>query len=127
MAGLVRLKRKDFALYWAPLPAGNAGERRWDAPIVVRCRWEDRITETINDDGRVVIAKVQVYPDRALAVEGVLWKVPEEDLVAGAVPDDLSPLVDVTDPMKNAGAGTILGTEDVPNARYKKRLYVATC
>lgn len=64
---------QQTATYWAPgVNDGFGGMTSYAAPILIQCRWQDEEDLFINDQGEEETSNTVVYPDRELAVKGVL-------------------------------------------------------
>lgn len=68
-----RFLRQD-ALYWAPSgTTDDFGEMILEEPVQIKCRWEDK-TELIRiRTGEELTTRAQVFTDRVVEEEGVLW------------------------------------------------------
>lgn len=75
--GLRRTKRKFLrqdAIYWAPTGATDAfGEMILHPPVPIKCRWEDKTELVRIRTGEELTTRAQVFTDRVVEEEGVLW------------------------------------------------------
>jgi len=74
------------ATYWASLPMDGYGERSFAAPVLIKCRWEDRTGLRIQKEDEVVESRAIVYPQVDIAKGGYLYL---GDGTATADPQDL--------------------------------------
>lgn len=63
----------SFAVYWPPLPEDQYGQPRYDTPVEVACRWEDRQDQYVDARGQVQVSNAVVKVQTTLATKGVLW------------------------------------------------------
>lgn len=60
------------ATYWAPnLPDGFGGFN-FISPVVITCRWQDKLNMVRNAEGQEVVSMIVVYADRLLKHKGWL-------------------------------------------------------
>lgn len=79
---------KQDALYWAP--TGNRdgfGKMILADPVPIKCRWEDKSELVRTRQGSEITSRAQVFTDRDVEEEGVLWLGPSPDPFATAVID----------------------------------------
>lgn len=73
MAGVISRMRRQNAIYW-PVTRIDAQNRVvLGTAVVIKCRWEDRVTEYISFDGQPQVSQVVVYVDRDVTLRGYLW------------------------------------------------------
>lgn len=61
LAVIVRNKfLKQTLVYWAPAGADEYGKVAYGTPVELACRWEDRRTEYLNPEGRLVMSRAYV-------------------------------------------------------------------
>lgn len=77
--GIITTMRRQRAAYWAPLvnPAGvdqydAYGARRYEAPVEIRCRWENTKMEALSATDEKKQVNATVYVDRDVKVGGFL-------------------------------------------------------
>lgn len=89
------------ATYWAPLGNDGFGGLSYDAPVLVRCRWQERVTLVRNAQGKEVPSRAVVYVDRKMVPQGLLI---------------LGDFTAANDPLE-LGASEILSAGSSPNLR----------
>lgn len=62
------------ATYWAPGQNDGMGGLVYGAPVLVQCRWQDRVTMVRNAQGVEVPSRSVVYVDREMEPQGMLLK-----------------------------------------------------
>lgn len=60
------------ATYWSPGQNDGMGGLVYGAPVLIKCRWQDRVTLVRNAQGREVPSRSVVYADRPLEAQGML-------------------------------------------------------
>lgn len=60
------------ATYWSPGQNDGMGGLVYGAPVLVRCRWQDRVTLVRNAQGAEVPSRSVIYVDRKLEPQGML-------------------------------------------------------
>lgn len=111
--GIITRMRKQTAVYWKPLGSGEDGRPTFEAPIEVKCRWDDRMESYLDRSGNQRISNSVIYPDRVLLLDGYLW---------------LGELVDApVDPTTLFDARRIERFDQTPNLRNTETLYTAYC
>ena|SRR6478609_1056237 len=60
------------ATYWGPGTNDGLGGLQYAAPVLVRCRWQDRQTLIRDAQGREVPSRSIVYVDREMKPQGML-------------------------------------------------------
>lgn len=88
------------AVYWPPTAPDVYGKPGFGSPVAIKCRWEDIEGETISVSGTDVRISSQVFVDRDLKLDGVVWL----GLVADADPV----------PLQNIGAAIIARFQKIP-------------
>lgn len=104
----IKGKYKQWAVYWAPLGVNDLGNETFDAPVEIRCRWENLQEEYTDYQGIVRISKSKVYEIEVLAPGGFLW----EGRLADAE----------TDPLAMPTASKIGAYNSVPSLRANQTL-----
>lgn len=107
---LKKMLKKGRAVYWAPKGVDDFGQPKYDEPVEIKCRWEDRNEQFINQAGEQVVSKSIVYVDRKLQLGGMLAKGTLENLTSQTVPAN------------NPDSGEIRGWGEVPNINQDKFL-----
>lgn len=110
---LIKRMRKQDAVWWAVTGQNASGENLYDAPIQVKCRWEDVAEQFTDATGNVVISNARVYVDRIMKVGDVLWK------------GTLADIVYQVEPLRNEGAYAIRKFPQIPNLRNSETLLEA--
>lgn len=98
------------ATYWAPGENNGFGGVDYDAPIVITCRWQDKVELLRSSDGRQVASSAVVYVDRPLVVQGWLALGDLRDTAGGPIPTDV-------------GARTILQVGSSPDLDLEDTLH----
>ena len=60
------------AMYWPPVGNDGFGGMTYGTPVLIKCRWQDRMTLVRDAEGKEVTSSAIVYADQALEVEGLL-------------------------------------------------------
>lgn len=76
----------QVATYWGVPVIDSYGTRQFVAPVLIKCRWEDRIGFSIQKEGETIQSKAIVYPATKVEVGGYLM---QGDQTATANPQDL--------------------------------------
>lgn len=97
-------ERNQWAVYWAPGPVDNFGNKTWLAPDQVACRWSEEVVEFSDVMGNKQVSKAVVYPDRDLTVGGFLWQ------------GRLADVTDFVDPTLNGGSSVIQSWRKIPTS-----------
>lgn len=103
------------AVYWPTLGINDEGQREYDEPVEIVCRWE-MIAESFLDrgTGNMAQSRSKVFSDRDLTELGVLWLPPD----SGVGLDEGQALFQLTnedEPFSNAGAFEIRRFDKMPN------------
>lgn len=114
MSLIDRMLKYDFAVYWASRGKTQFGKVLFEAPVEIKCRWEDGITVRRDADGVERIFNARVFVDRDMDVNGKLW---HGKLVDVPVQDDPS--------IPPEEALMIERFDKTPNLRNKKHLRIA--
>ncbi len=65
MAGILKRARRQFAIYWSQQSGpGEYGQRAFNNPVEIRCRWDDVQKEVRNAQGETVMSSADVIVDR---------------------------------------------------------------
>lgn len=109
------------AVYWHPKIVGDEGQKGFEAPVEIVCRWE-QVAESFLDrnTGNEALSKSKVFCDRDLKELGVLWLPPGSGLDAGTgdILDEgaaLSALTSEDSPLSNDGAFEIRRFDKIPD------------
>jgi hypothetical protein len=70
----MRLRLPGTAVYWPPSGADVYGQNTLGSPIQLPCRWEKKITETIDSTGTIVLSGSTVYLASEVLVGGRLFE-----------------------------------------------------
>lgn len=60
------------ATYWAPTGPDGYGGFAFASPVLIACRWQDKLDMVRNADGDEVVSQIIAYVDRQLARKGWL-------------------------------------------------------
>lgn len=110
---LIKRMRKQDAVWWAVTGQNSSGENLYDAPVEVKCRWEDVAEQFTDAMGQIAISNSRVYVDRAMKVGDILWK------------GKLAEVVSQMQPFQNAGAYAIRKFGQIPNLKNSETLLEA--
>lgn len=124
MALLDRFKRQK-AVYWERGGNDIEGRPTYSAPVVIRCRWEDKTQTFLDKKGNEQVSNTQVYTDNTLVLGSALKKVP--DSLVQEVPKltDAQILTQMDledDPYDNDETWEVRQTGEQPNIRARKFL-----
>lgn len=108
-----RRKLKQYAVYWAPLPATDAGQPAYAAPVQIKCRWEVGVQEVINSVGQAWMSKTRVFHTHLTEEGGFLWR------------GKFSALTSTTDPTLNKDAARINQLDETPNRKATQFLRIS--
>ena len=97
---------KQTAVYWPPLGTSNSGQRTYDTPQEIKCRWENEAVQFLDANGEEATSQSVVDVKVDLVIGGVL--------LLGNVEDNV---VDGTAPLQHTGAHEIRQFSKVPNTR----------
>lgn len=100
---IITRMRKQKCVYWALSSKNQFGEKQYDSPVEISCRWEDSSVEYLNSDGERVVSNAVVYVDRDVFVGSIL--------MLGVLAD----ITDYTYIKENVGAYEIQKFEKLPN------------
>lgn len=70
---LITRMRRQKAVLWAYVGNNDYGQPTVDAPIEIKCRFEDVQEEFIDMVGAKVISDAKIYLDREVALHSVIW------------------------------------------------------
>lgn len=112
MSLITRCQRQTLC-YWAPLTSNQYGEPRWEPPVEMACRWDDKSMQIQAADGTMVLSRVEIISAAPLVVGGVV------------ILGELSGVSYWVDAKANLGAYEILKTAITPNIRNTESLYEA--
>ena len=115
---LISRCQRETLVYWPPASPDNGdpdkyGQLKWDAPVEMTCRWDDKIQEIQTGEMTRVVSRVEIISQSKLQVNGYVYRGTLNDLV---YPDD---------PTCNSDAYPILKVAETPDLRYRQRLYEA--
>ena len=106
------------AIYWAPKGINDDGDKTYEDPIPIPCRWEDCREEFIDKAGAKSVSRAKVYVGIDLDESfGVLW---EDRLKVG-----VGGLIDELNPFKNLRAYEIQKFDRLPTLDYEEHLRTA--
>ena len=105
--------RQQDAVFWAvKTDTDKFGQPQYEAPVEIKCRWEDKAAKFENTEGEELVSQAIVYVDRDTKPGGYLW--------LGLLAD----LDGETDPHK-VGATKIRRFDKLPDIRNKNTLLTA--
>lgn len=108
---------KQDAIYWAPASvADGRGDRSFDAPVAIRCRWDGTNEERMDNKGVRFITTASVMVDRDVVAGGVLRQ--------GTLDDYNNAGGDPTEPLAVRGCALIRNFAKTPTLKADK--YVRT-
>ena len=74
MVYLETTSRRQRATYW---PAGttstSTGQKKVQAPIEIKVRWEDKEQDALNAEGEVIRVDASAVVDRDIEVGSIMW------------------------------------------------------
>ena len=79
----------QIATYWPPVGNDGYGGKRFGVPVVIACRWEDRIEVFRDAAGNESQSVAVIYVDRLLELRGMIML--GNHSIAGAAIDDVDP------------------------------------
>lgn len=113
--GLLQSMLKQEAVYWEPAGFDDHGRPHFTdvTPVVIKCRWEDRMEQYTDKDGREAVSQSIVYVDRDVKLGGVLIQIPLDGVMADVVEDE-------SDPFENDNAFEIKALQRLPKKDPRK-------
>jgi len=99
----------DVAVYWSPLGLDSFGQRTYNAPVEIQCRWSEKNDRVIDSHGEEALSRAMVIVGQDVVPGGVLLH------------SELDSSVDDT-PSNNTGAWEIIRFDKIPNKRNTKYL-----
>jgi len=69
----INRKSPQTVVYWGNPQNDGFGGKTFDAPIEIKCRWEDKYQLLRDDTGNALASRTIVYPNQDLDEEGWLW------------------------------------------------------
>ena len=63
----------QVATYWAPDIPNQYGERAFEDPVTISCRWENKNQLVVDKNGQEQVAKSCIHTITELAVDGYLF------------------------------------------------------
>ena len=104
--GIINKARTQTAVFWRYLGSDGYGGHRYDMPIEIDCRWDQKKEETFTDEGQEVVSKGEVMVDR---------HVPEgSHLMLGEL-SDIDPFVDKSDPNNVDNTHRVISFARIPD------------
>lgn len=108
---VIKKMRRQVAVLWKRGAANKYGAFSYEAPVQIKCRWDDKQEEFSDTTGAKRVSQAVVYPDRQLSPGDCLLK-GELDSNTAALPED-------------GGGVEVKAFEVIPNYRGKENLYIA--
>ncbi len=68
----MRFNFNQSVVYWPKAGADNFGKPKMGSPVVLPCRIEDEVAETINSDGEKVLSSATVWVEYDLIAGGFM-------------------------------------------------------
>ncbi len=109
---LITRMRKQKAIWWKRNGYDEFGKAQFDAPIEVKCRWEDVVEEFVDAQGNTGASRSKAYVDRIMS--------PGDRLKRGTIDFDTE-----ANPLEMDGAYEIRRFDQLPNLRNSETLYTA--
>jgi hypothetical protein len=106
--------RKQYAVLWDNPVADGYGGHTFDAPIQIRCRWDDEQTLVLDENGNEVVSGATVYPDTTPTKGTDGWGYMYEGTLASITGVN-------TDPRAVDGSRKILTVGKVPSLKNKAK------
>ena len=98
------------ATYWQPLGITASGQTTFNAPILIKCRWQNKNDVFKNTEGKDEVSSAVVYPNSQLEIRGYLAL---GDETANAYPLDVASAFEI----KNVGSSPALdGSQELIKA-----------
>jgi len=113
MSIVVKMRKQDAVLWDSPVADGYGGHT-FDAPVQIRCRWDDEQTLVLDENGNEVVSGATVYPDRTPTKGTDGWGYMYEGTLASIAGVN-------TDPRAVDGARKILIVGKVPSLKNKAK------
>lgn len=113
MPSIIKKMRIHKAVWWEQDGTDGYNRPKYKAPIEIACRWEGKFQKIVNVNAEEVMSSSTVYVDRAMK--------PDDVLLRGL----LSAVTDLEEPLKNRGAGLIIGFSDLDTLKGKDTLFTA--
>lgn len=110
---LIKSMRRQYAVWWKVIRFDMAGQPVYGLPIEVKCRWTDHRLQFTNAAGEIAISNSQVFVDREMSTQDVLWK------------GRLANVTSQVDPFLNEGARKIEAFNNTPNLKASEFLLEA--
>jgi hypothetical protein len=112
------------ALYWAPSGVtDDFGKMILLDPVQIRCRWEDKTERVLTKKGNEITSRAQVFADRDVKEEGVLWLSPgPKNSSAFSYATIVDDAAGNPDPFVNDGAWEIQQVGKQPDRKAKSFL-----
>jgi len=73
IANIIERNLDQTAVYWGNPVNDGYGDKTFDSPVEIQCRWEDRNEVFVAPNGDELIAKSIVYISQDVDEEGCLW------------------------------------------------------
>lgn len=102
------------AVYWPCIGRNDNGQPIYDDAEEIDCRWEDIAKLFTNAQGQTEVSRSEVYVDRDMKLDGVLWL------------GTLNTVADLDDPLTNENAWSIRYMKKIPNKKATKFVRIAT-
>lgn len=68
----IRRTCKQTAVYWGN-PVNDGDDISYDAPVEIKCRWQDRKQVMMDDNGEKMISRALVFTTQELDYNGLLY------------------------------------------------------
>lgn len=113
----MRIRLNQKLVYWPAERAGNTGQPTFGDPEEFACRWENKITQTINGSGETIVANGVVFLEQPVEIGGLVLQ--GSIALLDASDFDLDNLRD------NNGVREIVSISDIPALKGNQRLFTA--
>lgn len=111
----MRFRLPQKVVYWAPATADSFGRPTLSAPVELAARWEDKVEQTIGQDGNLTFSAATVYLATNVLAGGVFLLGCLQDLGSGFP----------TNPKADPRTHEIIGTTAIPSLKNTQVLITA--
>lgn len=105
---------REKAVYWKCIGRDKHGQPIYDAPVEIKCRWEDQSKLFLNAQGQEEVSRAEVMVDRKIPLDSVLWF------------GSLNQVSYLTEPLRNEDAWHVRYFKRIPTRNGKKFVRIAT-
>ena len=115
MGNLINKVQKQRLVYFAPKQSNSHGEKQWQAPVELSCRWDAKNTQVISSSDTMVLSRNALITEVLLEVGGIV------------VLGELANISYWAEAPQNPGAYEILAVASTPDLRNRRTLFEAYC